>query len=185
MKRVTAALLGFIAVFNPLESLSDSKFKPFEAESNTNHQHHIELARAAVATGVEFRINPPMCDRENALGWYWAAENELVVCQEDKMIGSSLEVDWTEGDYDTLRHEAHHLVQDCMARENRDGHLGAVYEDPIGLSNDILGRSAMSQIAYVYRDRDDHTIVMEFEAFSVARMNDPLEQVEDIKKYCM
>ena len=185
MKRLTVALVGLVAVFNPLESLSKSKFTPFETPVTANHQHHVALAQAAVATGVEFRINPPMCDREQALGWYWAFENELVVCQKNKMIGSSAEVDWVDEDYDTLRHEAHHLVQDCMARENRDGHLGAVYEDPIALSKEVLGNSAMSQIAYVYRDRNDHTIVMEFEAFSVARMNDPLEQVEDIKRYCM
>ena len=66
-------------------------------------------------------INPDRCDTEKAYGWYWAAANELVVCQENKIKGSNAQVEWTEEDYDTLRHEAHHLVQDCMARDNRDG----------------------------------------------------------------
>jgi hypothetical protein len=174
VKKLTASVLGFIAVFSPLEVLAGS-----------NHSQHIDLLRAALNTGIDFKVNPPTCDRDRALGWYWANRNELVVCQQNKMVGSSQEVTWTEEDYDTLRHEVHHLVQDCMSRNNRDGHLGAVYENPIGLGKSVLGDSIVSRIRYAYRDKDEHTIMMELEAFSVASMNQPLEQVSDIQTYCM
>lgn len=173
LKKLTAAILGAAAIFTPLESIARS-----------NHGHHVALVRAALQTGIEMKINPKECDRESALGWYWAAQNELVVCQQNKRIGSTAEVSWTEEDYDTLRHEVHHLVQDCMSRGRRDGTLGAVYQDPIGVAKEVLGTHDMNRIAEAYSDRDNHTIVMEFEAFSVAAMNDPLEQVGDIRNYC-
>ena len=163
---------------------------PFEAVARTrsNFDDHLQLAQAVVDTGITFRINPPRCDtKENTYGWYWAARNELVVCQENKIYGSTREVSWTEEDYDTLRHEAHHLVQDCMRGRNRDGILGAVYESPLNLGKEVLGTSNMESIGQAYRAQgaDAHTVVMEIEAFSVARMNDPLEQVRDINRYCM
>jgi len=178
VKKLTASVLGLIAIFSPVEALAQSR-------PRSNHDDHVYLVRTALRTGINLKINPPMCDREQALGWYWAARNELAICQQNKMIGSSTEVNWTEEDYDTLRHEVHHLVQDCMTRDNRDGLLGAVYRNPVALGKEVLGQSTLSRIAYVYRDQDQHTILMEYEAFSVAAMNDPLEQAEDIQTYCL
>ena len=40
--------------------------------------------------------------------------NSIMICQDDRIETSDQEVEWTENDYDTLRHEAHHVVQDCM-----------------------------------------------------------------------
>ena len=174
MKKLIVSVIGLIAVFNPIEVLAGS-----------NHRHHIELVRVALRTGIDFKVNPPQCDAESAMGWYWAYKNELVVCQKNKMVGSSREVTWTEEDYDTLRHEMHHLVQDCVSHNNRDGHLGAVYENPIELGKNVLGDSIISKIRYAYRDKDEHEILMELEAFSIATMNNPLEQVSDIQTYCM
>ena len=173
LKQLTAIALGIVAL------------TPLEAVARSNHNHHVALVRAALRTGIEIKINPRECDREGALGWYYARGNELVVCQQNKIKGSTVERPWTEEDYDTLRHEVHHLVQDCMIRGRRDGTLGAVYQDPITVAKQILGTDNMRQIAHVYRDRDNHTILMEFEAFSVARMNDPLEQVQDVQTYCL
>ena len=173
-KKLTAVALGAAAILTPLEAIARS-----------NHNHHVALVRAALHTGIELKINPNECDRENALGWYYARGNELVVCQQNKIKGSTAERYWTEEDYDTLRHEVHHLVQDCMSRGRRDGALGAVYQDPIAVAKEVLGTRDMRRIADAYSDRDDHTIVMEFEAFSVAAMNDPLEQVNDVQTYCL
>ena len=157
------------------------------AEARSNFDHHVALWEAAQATGVRTLINPDRCDTEQAYGWYWAAANELVVCQENKIEGSNAQVDWTEEDYDTLRHEAHHLVQDCMARDNRDGILGSVYQRPVQLGYDVLGKSRSHHIANLYAENgaSEHIQVMEIEAFAVAAMNNPLEQVQDIQRYCM
>jgi len=157
------------------------------AEARSNFNDHVALWEAAQATGVRTLINPDRCDTEKAYGWYWAAANELVICQEGKIRGSNKQVEWTEEDYDTLRHEVHHLVQDCMARENRDGLLGAVYNRPIELGYKVLGYDRANRIAELYAKNgaSGHIQVMEIEAFAVAAMNQPLEQVQDIQRYCM
>ena len=178
MKTITAIGLTFLAVLSPAKAM---------ARGQSNFQDHIRLAQAAEATGVRVKINPDRCDTEKAYGWYWAVANELVICQENKIKGSNKEVRWTEEDLDTLRHEAHHLVQDCMARANRDGHLGAVYQEPIELGFKVLGRDRAIRIAKAYAENgaNEHIQIMEIEAFAVAEMNNPLEQVQDIQRYCM
>ena len=160
---------------------------PTAEARQSNFQDHVRLAQAAEATGVRVAINVDHCDTQQVYGWDWAAANELVVCQENKIKGSNKEVRWTEEDLDTLRHEAHHLVQDCMARGYRDGVLGSVYSEPIALGFKVLGKDRAIHIAELYAENgaNEHIQIMEIEAFAVAEINDPMEQVADIQRYCM
>ena len=152
------------------------------ALAQSNHSHHVDLAKAVISTGVEFKVNPAQCfEEKGTFGWYWAAKNELVICQENAT--STREVRWTEEDYDTLRHEAQHLIQDCMDGVLQ-GRLESAYQDPIRLAKEVLGTGGMRQVAKAYSDASDHVIVMELEAFSVAAMNNPTEQVDDIRRFC-
>lgn len=155
------------------------------AEAQSNFNHHQQLWNAAETTGVRMLINPNRCDTEDAFGWYWAAANELVICQEGKMRGSTKEVQWTEEDLDTLRHEVHHLVQDCRDGR-RQGALDQVYAKPIEFGVNVLGKDRALYIANLYAEQgaNDHIQVMEIEAFAVAAVNDPLEQINDIQTYC-
>ena len=123
---------------------------PAAQARQSNFEHHQMLWQAAEATGVRVAINVARCDTEPAYGWYWAAANELVVCQENKIPGSNKEVRWTEEDLDTLRHEVHHLVQDC--RDGlRQGNLDAVYTKPIQFGVNVLGRDRAVRIAETLR----------------------------------
>ena len=145
---------------------------------------HNQLINAIRSTGIQFILNDSRCNTENAMGWYWAARNEMVICQENRQASTS-EVRWTAEDLDTLRHEAQHLIQDCMVASYRDGRLGPVYRDPIGLAQSVLsGRTIRWIVNDGYRNESDHVKVLELEAFAVAAINDPLEQAGDIKKYC-
>ena len=147
-------------------------------------QNHAQLAQAIMSTGVQFYLNKPECEERGAFGWYWAAQNELVVCQELRDPSRpGVQVSWTEEDLDTLRHEAHHLVQDCRDTY-LNGRLNAVYTDPIGLAKAWLGDRRIAGILNAYAEASDHIKVMELEAFSVAAMNDPAEQVRDIQNFC-
>jgi hypothetical protein len=130
------------------------------------------------------KINPSSCWAKNAFGWYWAARNEMVICQENKRT-SGVEARWTEEDLDTLRHEAQHMVQDCMDG-SRNGRLGSVYNDPIALAKGTLSQVHIKKIVESYTNdgASEHVVIMELEAFSVAAMNDPAEQVRDIQKFC-
>ena len=149
---------------------------------SSDYTNHVHLGQVVRSTGINFKINPAECWSKGAMGWYWAARNEMVVCQENKTT-VGYEVRWTEEDLDTLRHEAQHLIQDCMDG-SRQGALGAVYKDPIALAKSILGDRGIRYVVDLYSDSSDHIKVMELEAFSVARMNQPLEQAQDIKNFC-
>ena len=144
---------------------------------------HFELGTAIASTGVDLKINPTECfEKDGVMGWYWARYNELVVCQENAYRPNT-EVRWTAEDFDTLRHEAQHLIQDCVDG-SRQGSLDSVYQEPIRLGKEVLGVGGMQGIARAYAGKSDHIIVMEIEAFAVAQLNQPREQAADIKTYC-
>jgi len=158
-----------------------STFAAPAAQARNVDNAHIRLAHAIVSTGVTLKINPVECYNTPAYGWYSPANREMVVCQETAK--GTYEVNWTEEDLDTLRHEAQHLVQDCM-NGKLDGVLGAVYQEPIALGKQVLGDEGIKRVLEAYSEASDHIKVMEIEAFAVARMNDPMEQVADIAKFC-
>ena len=155
------------------------------AEARGTYAEHGQLGRAIRSTGVVLKFNPMECNERNAMGWYWSGGNEMVICQENRLHYSASEVQWTEEDLDTLRHEAQHLVQDCMDG-SQNGLLGAVYQDPIALAKATLSEVQIGNIIKAYSDQEasEHVLVMELEAFSVAAMNNPMEQVRDIQKFC-
>ncbi len=83
-------------------------------EARGTYTEHGQLGNAIKSTGVVLKFNPMECNKRNSFGWYWSGGNEMVICQENRSRYSTSEVQWTEEDLDTLRHEAQHLVQDCM-----------------------------------------------------------------------
>ena len=161
-------------------ALATTVASPVMAQSN--HRHHQVLANTIMSTGVQFIVNPIECWEGNSYGWYWALKNELAVCQENKKQVNA-QAQWTEEDYDTLRHEAQHLIQDCMDGE-LNGSLDHVYDQPIHLAKEVIGETDIYNILDAYSHKSDHTKVMEIEAFAVAALNDPLEQAQDVKNYC-
>ena len=147
-------------------------------------QPHLELARAVIASGVSLQINPADCaSRDGVLGWYAGQQRRMVVCLEKGVD----QKEWTAEDFDTLRHEAQHLIQDCMVGTDHDHVLGPVYQQPVDLALDVLGRDNSQRIVRQYREggASDHVLVLELEAFAVARMNVPAEQAADIRRYCL
>ena len=155
---------------------------PQAMAGKSNYSDHVTLGQVVRSTGITFKINPAECWERDSFGWYWAYRNEMVICQENKR-SAGVEARWTEEDLDTLRHEAQHLIQDCMDG-SRQGALGAVYKDPISLAKGVLGTRQIQSILNTYSDKSNHIKVMELEAFSVAAMNDPIEQARDIQKFC-
>ena len=157
---------------------------PIEAQASTL-EDHARLAAAIESTGITLKINPKECGTKEGkvYGWYWAAYSEMVVCQENGTPGGPV-VKWTEEDLDTLRHEAQHLIQDCMDGK-MDGRLQSVYKYPIVLGLDIIGPEGVASVSRSYHNTSSNTIIMEIEAFAVAAMDNPLEQVQDIQNYCL
>ena len=145
---------------------------------------HADLVRAVESVGISVRFNVDECDANNSFGWYHGLSQSMVVCQENKVKGSDKFVQFTAEDFDTIRHEAHHVVQDCM--DNKvDGLLQQVYTNPGLLADDKLTQQKADWIVRAYRNRGYHIVYQELEAFAVAAMNNPEEQVRDVKKYCL
>ena len=144
---------------------------------------HERLYHTLQSIGIDVQFNPKGCDGSK-MGWYSTYTQVVAICQQMGSPGGS-QVAWTAEDLDTLRHEAHHVVQDC-----RDGSLNArlhfIYQDPIDLAKNSLSTDTIGWILSDegYGTLSDHMQVLELEAFSVAALNDPVEQIRDIATYC-
>ena len=153
--------------------------------TRSSHQAHQALATEVGRAGITVYINHKICDENNSYGMYIPAHKAVVICQENRVRGSRDIVAWTEEDYDTLRHEVHHVVQDCMD-STYNGILSSVYKDPIGFGVSVMGKGKAVRIANLYEANgaSNHIQVMEIEAFAVAAQNNPADQIQDIRRYC-
>jgi hypothetical protein len=97
--------------------------------------------------------------------------NAIMICQDDRIETSDQEVEWTENDYDTLRHESHHVVQDCMEGIDNEK-MSSFFSDRIEYLEFIvlsLTKSEFFQIIEAYRSFDNDVILNELEAFATAK----------------
>ena len=155
------------------------------AWAQSSHSAHVALSKAVQRAGIDVYVNHKVCDETDSYGMYIPKHSAVVICQENRIKGSRQVVAWTEEDYDTLRHEVHHVVQDCMD-STYNGILGSVYKEPIKFGVSVLGKERAIRIANMYERNgaSNHIQVMEIEAFAVAAENNPAEQIRDIQRYC-
>lgn len=149
-------------------------------------QAHELLVDAIRDNGVNFTVNDPACgERPGVMGFYSGQRRVLVVCQDNGVPGGPV-VEWTANDLETLRHEAQHMIQDCIVGTNHDHALAPVYDSPSTLAQETIGPEAVARITQSYRSNgaSDLVLLLEYEAFSVAALNVPVEQIKDIKNYC-
>ena len=153
--------------------------------ARSSHSDHVALSQAVQRAGIDVYVNAEPCDEGNSYGMYIPAHSAIVICQENRTRGVRQVVAWTEEDYDTLRHEVHHVVQDCMD-STYNGVLGSVYKEPVRFGVSVLGKQRAIRIANLYAENgaSEHIQVMEIEAFAVAAQNNPAEQIQDINRYC-
>ena len=146
---------------------------------------HNTLVSEITNHGVKFIVNPSACwepENKRSFGWFWMYGREMVICQEKKQYPNVISA-FTREDLDTIRHEAQHMIQECMdGRWNTE--LDPVYKDPLGLGQEVLGGDGVARVHEVYDDLPYSHRVLEVEAFAVAAMNVPYEQAGDIQYYC-
>ncbi len=135
---------------------------------------HKRLVGAVESIGVTVLINNyQLCD-DDSDGMYSSGYGAMVICQ-DNMIKPDKVVAWTENDYDTLRHEAHHIVQDCIDGQRGDNNLETVFEGrelAEFVYNSGIGEQELEGIIGTYQGKrglDDEQTMVEIEAFAVAR----------------
>ena len=153
------------------------------AEAASNHANHEVLASTIGKAGVALFINHDACWERDSFGFYISSLQAMVICQEYK-TSPDVVVAWTEEDYDTLRHEAQHMLQDCMVGSLGDDKLDSVYKHPVAFAQKHLTSDYIQHIVNVYSDQSEAVIILELEAFTAAALNDPIEQARDIQKFC-
>lgn len=132
---------------------------------------HRALWQALQQVGVTTLLNNPRYCTDGKAGVYDSSRAILVICQENAK--SSYEVQWTDFDYDTLRHEAHHVVQDCAVGRIGDRQMGRMFPNDDRHRHFVtraLTPNEVKSIIEAYREQgaNDTVILIELEAFAVA-----------------
>jgi hypothetical protein len=142
---------------------------------------HVPLAKA-VNEISSFEVNTLRCFQGDMSGYYVLSTGAVVVCQDNaRKIG--VMVDWTSNDLDTLRHEAHHLLQDCMKGGIGD-RQSILFFETLTPSIEALGPERVSTIREVYAGASNDVMNMEIEAFAVATYVSPNNIASSIKRFC-
>lgn len=181
-KTIAALALTGLAAFG-FASASDATPRTNGVKEGSG-EAHVLLVEAIQRNGVKVVINHGRC-KEGMMGFYSGGKRVLAVCQDNGTPNGPM-VEWTANDLDTLRHEAQHFIQDCAVGTNHDHALTPVYKSPSSLAQSTLGPERVSSITEIYRANgaSDLVLLLEYEAFSVAALNVPLDQTRDIKLYC-
>ena len=174
--KVASSLLGATLLLSP----------SIKAET---HEDHLTLIDTLEENGIVVVLNEPeFCNEDDIDGFYIPNANVLGICQDNRKILSSTEVAWTPNDYDTLRHEAQHAIQDCL--EGKDNGQSRLLfgdkEDFMRFVSKTLTADNIENIVDTYRQRgaSDDIILMELEAFSVAALDNPDVLTRGVRELC-
>jgi len=168
-------------------AVSAATFSTAAQASNTLKDHNV-LWHAIKNSGTPIFVNIPSECRGNWGGGSYITfpdtRTVLLVCQDNgQKAGADNQVKWTANDLDTLRHEGHHIVQDCVY-----GTKGDRWLDPVFTGNQFkeFVTSSLSQdrINFILRSYPAHKHDTELEAFAVAEVVDASAIANAVTKYC-
>ena len=179
MKKFLTTLLASVVTLAPTGVMA----------GNNNIEEHQQLWDTLKNVGVTTLVNDARyCDKD-VMGLYYPYQRTLVVCQEDARSYNGRMVGWTDEDLDTLRHEAHHVVQDCLDRYLGDGHLSVLFDGPGELHQFYTGILSPRQVewivnTYTKNGGDSKVIKLELEAFAVAQGVGPVSIANALTNNC-
>ena len=146
---------------------------PALAGPNGTFEEHQGLWTALQRAGITLKTNTSDC-KETGGGKYFTYRRLLVICQDNAKVWDGKQVSWTANDLDTLRHEGHHVVQDCNEGGIGDGKLANLFHDEDELIS-FLTKSSWSkdEILGLIEDLEEdgldfHAVKLEVEAYTVA-----------------
>ena len=191
LKRITTALVAALSLSAPAMAWSEA--------TQLDPAHQV-LWETLESKGVWTFVNPEkVCQdpEKDPDGAYFYAPKAgrpiLIVCQDNRDATDTSEVAWTANDFDTIRHEAMHFLQDCLDGEI-DQELLPFYDGPGGAPGNItaaevqrrLGYEWATGIALTYASAgaDAATIRLEHEAFYVAANISPVTIAHAIDAFC-
>ncbi len=160
-------------------------------------EDHYELLVAVEATGVDVVINDEkICSDPTSSGMYGYLRRRdgteaqwLHVCQDNGQAGGDV-VAFTANDYDTIRHEVWHIIQDCYMGRIGDFKLEYLQDSPEELVEWARQHLPESKIAWIVNSYEEQgasfeVILREIEAFAMADINNAPGQTKILTKYCM
>ena len=154
---------------------------PLNTSANQWTEHR-QLMNSLRDVGVSVYINDPNVCGKNIDGRYWSSARRLDVCQ-DKMDKPYIQVEWTPNDLDTLRHEAHHVVQDCMDRPF-DGQLRPMFGKDKEWASFVGNAMTKEQVQFIMSKYPVSKAYTELEAFAVASTVDAGTIADKLEEFC-
>lgn len=152
-------------------------------------EEHRLLWNTLESAGVRIIVNDhDACNGNYGGGMYISALRTLHICQENGLL-PNVQVDYTHEDLDTLRHEAQHVVQDCIDGLGDNSLVNLFDEDELieFLGNSTLTAEQMKGIIAAYKENgaSDKVIILELEAFAVANDISAKRISSAITSYCL
>ena len=137
---------------------------------------HQPLIQAIEGTGVRVTYHHPACARGTVDGFYNGDTKTFVICKGNRP--------WNENDLDTLRHEATHLLQDCVDGKI-DYQMESVTPDPLAFARASGFKSRdIERLRNAYSSLPYDEFLLEVEAFAAARSTSAAEIAALISQSC-
>jgi hypothetical protein len=146
---------------------------PVSAMTQEERNQHTDLVDALSEVNITISVNEKehcfsLTDR--FYGFYNPSKRLIAICQEKAQEWNGEVIRFSEEDLDTLRHEAHHLVQDC--RDGKiDGRMVPFFTGESResfLSNYPKREQERVRATYGESGGSPELITLEIEAFAVA-----------------
>ena len=174
-RKLVSVALGLSLIFVP------------ELKAKQRDEDHQVLWNSLTNAGITILLNHTnLCDN-GVSGMYSPTHRVLIVCQDGRLPLTSKEVSWTSNDYDTLRHEAHHVLQDCLDGIHNDTIVPLFTDEKFDrFVNNALSHNQIKRIISTYKEigADDDEIKTELEAFAVAESISATTIAQSIDKTC-
>ena len=145
---------------------------PVSAMTEAERNDHIKIVEALEEANISVYVNEnAICGDpdDRFLGAYVPRARAVVICQENATEWNGEAIRFSLEDLDTLRHEAHHAVQDCL--DGRlDGNLTLLFEAPHEKAKfrSMIDSRIEPKVRRAYAASSEHVIQLEIEAFGVA-----------------
>ena len=150
------------------------------------YDQHQSLWDDLERVGVTIHVNDAEACRSGSFqGRYISRMRRLDVCQDNYIPYTQTQ--WTANDLDTLRHEAHHVVQDCNGLPY-DSQLNKLFDGDEfrEFVTSALTEGQIKGVIESYRAQgaNDTVIELELEAFSVAQSVNADTIGRKVVEYC-
>lgn len=158
---------------------------PVMADERLSVEAHMRLLETVESLGVRVHINhKAFCQGQH--GAYGSQPRVFIICRDSEKVTRG---EWTPNDLDTIRHEAHHVVQDCLNNGLGDGEFVTAFDNEVlyEFVEQTIGAEQAETIVETYRANgvtDTDSLLTEVEAFAVAASIPPSMIEQKLKEVC-